>query len=65
MIVVDGEEKEWNKEMTIASLLKTLNHVEFCSVVRINGKLVSSPDFSKTLIPDKAEIQLLPLVAGG
>ena len=51
--------------MTIASLLATLPNVEFCSVVRLNGKLVSSPQFAETKVPDGAEIQLLPLVAGG
>jgi len=51
--------------MTIATLLATLENVEFCSVVRLNGKLISSPKFAETKIPDNATIQLLPLVAGG
>lgn len=55
----------WSGDMTIASLLATLPNVEFCSVVRLNGKLVSSPQFAETKVPDGAEIQLLPLVAGG
>lgn len=65
MIEVDGENKSWQEGMTIASLLETLEHVEFCSVVRLNGKLVSSPDFSTTIIPENAKIQIIPLVAGG
>ncbi len=51
--------------MTLDSLLQTLENVEFCSVVRLNGKLVSSPKFSKTKVRDKDKIELLPLVAGG
>ncbi|MFH2060161.1 MAG: MoaD/ThiS family protein [Pseudomonadota bacterium] len=65
MIDVDNIPMQWSEGMTIASLLKGLDHVECCSVVRLNGKLVSSPFFEKTQIPDNAKIILLPLVAGG
>ena len=65
MIDVDVKQMQWSENMTIASLLQTLDNVEFCSVVRLNGKLVSSPNFAETTIPDNSKIQLLPLVAGG
>ncbi len=42
-----------------------VDDARFCSVVRLNGKLISSPKFDQTTIPDNAEIRLLPLVAGG
>lgn len=65
MIEVDGKQFAWSEDMTIATLLKKMDHVEFCSVVRLNGKLVSSPNFASTKIPDHSIIQLLPIVAGG
>ena len=65
MITVDDTPMEWYEEMTVASLLEGLEHAEFCSVVRLNGKLVSSPKFRTTRVPDRAVIYLLPLVAGG
>ncbi len=65
MIEVDEKQVDWFENMTLASLLKTLDNVGFCSVIRLNGKLVSSPEFTKTIIPDHSKIQLLPLVAGG
>ena len=65
MIEVDGIKVQWHENMTIASLLKTLDNVGYCSVVRLNGKLISSPNFEETKINDKSKIQLLPLVAGG
>ncbi|MCP3872837.1 MAG: sulfur carrier protein ThiS [Desulfobacteraceae bacterium] len=65
MIEVDEKQIEWSENMTIASLLETLDNSEFCSVVRINGKLFSSPLFAETMISDNSKIQLLPLVAGG
>ena len=65
MIEVDENKMQWSEGMTIASLLDDLEDTEFCSVVRLNGKLVSSPKFTESLIPDNSVIQLLPLVAGG
>ena len=65
MIKVDEKEMPWVLNMTLASVLKTLDNVEFCSVVRLNGRLVSSPKFDTTPIEDNSIIQLLPLVAGG
>lgn len=65
MIEVDDRQLAWQDTMTVASLLKTLENVEFCAVVRLNGRLVSSPDFAGTPIPDNSKIQLLPLIVGG
>lgn len=65
VIQVDEKPVQWHKGMTIAALLEQMADVRFCSVVRLNGKLVSSPKFADTLIPKDAVIQLLPLVAGG
>jgi thiamine biosynthesis protein ThiS len=65
MIEVNEKKLQWSKNMTIAALLETLDDVKFCSVVRLNGRLVSSPKFTTTTIPNNAKIQLLPIVAGG
>ncbi|CCK78733.1 sulfur carrier protein ThiS [Desulfobacula toluolica] len=65
MIEVDGKKLQWFEDMTIAALLETLDNVDFCAVVRLNGKLISSPEFTETMIEDNSKIQLLPLVAGG
>ena len=65
MITVDDKEMAWHNGMTVRDLLNCLEHTEFCAAVRINGKLVSSPSFDHTAIPDRAVIYLLPLIAGG
>ena len=65
MIEVDGQKIAWDEKMTIASLLHDMENIEFCSVVRLNGRLVSSPNFAETPIPDQSIVQLLPMVAGG
>lgn len=65
MITVDDKALPWQEGMTLASLLEIIEDTRFCSVVRLNGKLVSSPEFERTRVPDRAVVQLLPLVAGG
>ncbi len=65
MIEVDNTRLPWYEGMTIAAILKELDNPEFCSVVRLNGRLISSPDFEKTIVPDQAKIEILPIVAGG
>ena len=65
MIQVDESIMEWEEGMTLASLLSQIEDSGFVAVVRLNGKLVSSPKFEKTPVPDNAVIRLLPLVAGG
>lgn len=65
MIEVDEKKMPWSNAMTLTTLLETLENVEYCSVVRLNGRLVSSPKFAETPVPDNSKIQLLPLVAGG
>lgn len=65
MIDVDDRPVEWRQGMTLATLLAQLEDTGFVSVVRLNGRLVSSPQFDRTPVPDGAVIRLLPLVAGG
>ena len=65
MIIVDDIPMEWEEGLTVADLVKAKGLANQCAVVRLNGKLVSSPNFTATQIPDKAEVRLLPLVAGG
>lgn len=65
MIEVDGKEIEYKKNLSISDLLEIFENSKFCAAVRLNGKLVSSPDFKNTIIEDNSKIQFLPLVAGG
>lgn len=65
MIKVKGEYFPWREGMSVADLLKELNDVYPYTVVRINNKQVSQPDFDRTLIPDNSEIFLVPMIAGG
>lgn len=65
MIRVRGKEHPWREGMTVADLLKDLNDPYPYAVVRIDGTVISRPNFEKTAIPDGAEIFLIPMIAGG
>ncbi|MCK5311709.1 MAG: MoaD/ThiS family protein [Desulfobacteraceae bacterium] len=65
MIKVDDKNMDWFENMTVSDLIKRIENTDHCAAVRLNNVLVSSPNFDKTIIPDNAEIYLLPLIAGG
>jgi thiamine biosynthesis protein ThiS len=65
MITVDERQVPWREGMTVATLLQKIDHGHLYAVVRLNGKLVARPNFETTSVPDRAEIVLLPLIAGG
>jgi len=65
-VITIGDEKiPWQEGMTVARVLEELNDGHFYAVVRVNGELVSRPNFEKTPVPDHAEIILIPMIAGG
>jgi thiamine biosynthesis protein ThiS len=65
MILVGDKQMIRQPGMTLAQVMETLEDGQLYAVVRLNGKLVSRPDFNSTPVPDGAEILLLPLIAGG
>lgn len=65
MITVDDKEMPWRSGMTVSELLKELPEKQDCAVVRLNGRTVSRPRFDSTVIPDQAEVILIPMIAGG
>ena len=65
MIRVADHAIDWREGMTISDLLIEINDPHPYAVVRINQSYVSRPNFDKTIIPDDAEVYLIPMVAGG
>lgn len=65
MLKVDGRDHPWTEGMTVADLMRAVDRDGRCAVVRLNGRTISRPNFEKTVIPDDAEVRLLPMIAGG
>ena len=65
MIKVADHTVDWHAGMTISDLLIEINDPHPYAVVRIDQTYVSRPNFDKTVVPDNAEVYLIPMVAGG
>ena len=65
MIKVGNQTIAWREGLTISDLLSEINDPHPYAVVRIDQTYVSRPNFDKTIIPDDAEVFLIPMVAGG
>lgn len=65
MVFVRGKGFPWREGMTVADVLKELGDPYPYAVVRVGERLISRPDFEKTLVPDHTELFLIPMIAGG
>ena len=65
MIQVAGKKIAWREGLTVSDLLDELKDPHPYAVVRINDHYVTRPNFENTLIPDDAEVYLIPMIAGG
>jgi sulfur carrier protein ThiS len=65
VIKVGNQTIAWREGLTISDLLSEINDPHPYAVVRIDQTYVSRPNFDKTIIPDDAEVFLIPMVAGG
>ena len=65
MITLDGEKMPWHRGMTVSHLLQSIADTHPYAVIRVNDRYVSRPSFETFVIPDNAEIYLIPMIAGG
>jgi thiamine biosynthesis protein ThiS len=65
MIRVSGKQLPWHEGMTVSELLQALKDPHPYAVVRINEQYVTRPNFAKTIVPDNAQVFLIPMIAGG
>jgi thiamine biosynthesis protein ThiS len=65
MIIVDGQKTAWQHGMTLEQVISGLEVNHIFPVVRLNGKPISRPHFSGTLVADGDVVEPIPLIAGG
>lgn len=65
MVLVDNQPMEWHQGMTVAQVLEGLEDGHIYAVVRLNGKLISRPNFAAIRVPDNSVLEPIPMVAGG
>jgi len=65
VITLEDKQLSWKSGMTVSHLLQEIADAHQYAVIRVNGKYVSRPSFDTYVIPDNAEIYLIPMIAGG
>ena len=65
MIRLDDDQIPWHEGMTVSELLESVPGGHQYAVIKVNGRYVSRPEFKEYVIPDNAEVRLIPMIAGG
>ena len=65
MVTVGEEKIAWHEGMCVADAMAAIADRFPYAVVRLNGKLISRPNFTSVPVPDGATIVPIPMVAGG
>ena len=64
-IFINGKEEEFEKEMTVAELLKEKNIRPEVVTVEVNEELVDKEDYEKTVLKDQDEVEMVFYIGGG
>ena len=64
-IIVNGEPKELENEMTIMRLMETLGYEKDIGAVAVNMTFVASDRYEETVVHDGDEVEILAPVCGG
>jgi sulfur carrier protein len=65
MITVKGKRLEWHQGLTVRDVLVSLGYNFPSVLVRVNGIIVRRKIWDSTVVPDEAEVEVRPIVAGG
>ncbi|MBN1234125.1 MAG: sulfur carrier protein ThiS [Candidatus Coatesbacteria bacterium] len=65
MIKVNGNEYEWQENLTVSEMLKNCNYNFPLIIVKVNGELIPRSNYKTQLIPDNAEVEATHLIGGG
>ena len=63
--VNDKFDVEWQKGMTVTSLLEILKFTFPMIIVSVNGKVIPRREYGTTTIEDNDDVKVIHLVAGG
>ena len=65
MINAKGKRLEWHQGLTVRNVLDTLGYNFPSVLVRVNGTIVRRKAWESTIVPDEAEVEIRPIIAGG
>jgi sulfur carrier protein len=65
MITTKGKQLEWHEGLTVREVLQTLGYNFPSVLVRVNGTIIRRKNWDSAVVPDEAEVEVRPIVAGG
>jgi thiamine biosynthesis protein ThiS len=65
MITANGKQLAWHEGLTVRELLDILGYNFPSVLVRVNGGTVRRRLWEVSLVPDSAQVEVRPIVAGG
>lgn len=65
MIKLNNRDFPWEEGMTVESLMIQKKFTYSRIIVKINGQHIEQEDYSKTVINDSDDVQMIHLLAGG
>ena len=65
MIKVNGRDREWEENLTVALLLERCKYTFPLIMVKVNGKYISKEKYKDTLIIDGDDVHVIHSIAGG
>ncbi|UCF97889.1 MAG: sulfur carrier protein ThiS [Spirochaetaceae bacterium] len=65
MITAKGKQLQWHEKLTVREVLDTLGYNFPSVLVRVNGTIVRRKEWDSSIVPDEAEVEVRPIVAGG
>lgn len=65
MILVNHEEMNWEKGMTVQDVLDRRRYTFPMIVVKVNDEVVRKEAFASYQVPDGADVRVIHLISGG
>jgi sulfur carrier protein len=65
MILVNHEEMNWEKGMTVQDVLDRRRYTFPMIVVKVNDEVVRKEAFTSYQVPDGADVRVIHLISGG
>ena len=65
MITAKGKQLDWHEGLTVREVLDILGYNFPSVLVRVNGTIVRRKAWDSAVVPDEAQVDVRPIIAGG
>jgi sulfur carrier protein len=65
VITAKGKQLDWHEGLTVREVLDILGYNFPSVLVRVNGTIVRRKAWDSAVVPDEAQVEVRPIIAGG